>query len=189
MGQVSMSNARSYDLAEAPPSGRRGVAVRPATAEATAAGGRPVRRAPAGETTLSEDVTLTQITSEQARARAASAPVDRISPLAPNTPTVRCCWISQRTPHTPSRSCWIWLESDANPSPGVQGSSTWVPGEGATVVLRFSGAAQYAGNLSVVVGDNASLELVSVQNWSGRPVHAGISPPGSAAMPACAASW
>ncbi|HPJ19335.1 MAG TPA: Fe-S cluster assembly protein SufD [Actinomycetota bacterium] len=175
MGQVSMSNARSYDLAEfPPPSGREEVwrfapraALKPLLEDAPSDG--RLR----WETTLSEDVTLTQITSEQARARAASAPVDRISALAAK--------------HADGAMLLDIPADSSHPEPIVldlvgvgREPVTWGQvlidvgaGAKATVVLRFSGAAQYAGNLSVVVGDNASLELVSVQNWSDDSVHAG----------------
>jgi Fe-S cluster assembly protein SufD len=43
----------------------------------------------------------------------------------------------------------------------------------ATVVLRHTGSALYAGNVSVVVHDGGSLEFVMVQNWADDAVHAG----------------
>ena len=140
---------------------------------------------------LSEDVTLTQITSEQARARAASAPVDRISALAAKHADGAMLLDIPADSSHPSRSCWILLESDANPSPtwghpGAHRRGCRSEGDRGAAVL---GAAQYAGNLSVVVGDNASLELVVCRTGATTPCMPGISPPGSAAMPACAASW
>ncbi|RKS84191.1 Fe-S cluster assembly protein SufD [Motilibacter peucedani] len=42
----------------------------------------------------------------------------------------------------------------------------------ATVVLEHDGAARYGAEVSVVVGDGASLELVSVQGWDDGSVHA-----------------
>ncbi len=40
-----------------------------------------------------------------------------------------------------------------------------------TVVLDHSGSARYLGKLSVLVGDGAALELVSVQGWEGDALH------------------
>ncbi|RZS82793.1 iron-regulated ABC transporter permease protein SufD [Motilibacter rhizosphaerae] len=42
----------------------------------------------------------------------------------------------------------------------------------ATVVLEHSGRARYAGLVSVLVGDGAEVELVSVQGWDAGSVHA-----------------
>ena len=41
----------------------------------------------------------------------------------------------------------------------------------ATVVIEHTGSARYAGCLSVLVGDNAALDLVSVQGWDSDAVH------------------
>ncbi|MGQ0630694.1 MAG: Fe-S cluster assembly protein SufD [Sporichthyaceae bacterium] len=43
----------------------------------------------------------------------------------------------------------------------------------ATVVLDHQGSATYAGNVEVVVGEGASLTLVSVQDWADDTVHLG----------------
>ncbi|MGN6089154.1 MAG: Fe-S cluster assembly protein SufD [Actinomycetales bacterium] len=41
----------------------------------------------------------------------------------------------------------------------------------ATVVLEHTGHAEYAGQVSVLVGDGASLDLVSIQDWDDDAVH------------------
>jgi Fe-S cluster assembly protein SufD len=41
----------------------------------------------------------------------------------------------------------------------------------AVVVLDYSGSATYADNVEIVVGDGASLALVSMQGWAGDTVH------------------
>jgi Fe-S cluster assembly protein SufD len=41
----------------------------------------------------------------------------------------------------------------------------------ATVVLEYTGSATYADNVELVVGDGASLHLVSLQDWAGDAVH------------------
>jgi len=43
----------------------------------------------------------------------------------------------------------------------------------ATVVVEHTGSARYAGNLSVLVGEGAQLDLVSLQLWADDAVHAG----------------
>ncbi len=43
----------------------------------------------------------------------------------------------------------------------------------ATVVLRHEGSGVHAGNVEVVVGDGASLTVVSIQDWADDAVHAG----------------
>ena len=43
----------------------------------------------------------------------------------------------------------------------------------ATVVFQHAGSARYAASTSVLVGDNAQLDLVSVQLWSDDAVHVG----------------
>jgi len=43
----------------------------------------------------------------------------------------------------------------------------------AVVVLDYRGSATYADNVELVVGDGASLSLVSVQDWADDAVHAG----------------
>jgi len=40
-----------------------------------------------------------------------------------------------------------------------------------TVVIEHSGSARYAASVSVLVGDGASLDLVSIQNWDDDAVH------------------
>jgi Fe-S cluster assembly protein SufD len=43
----------------------------------------------------------------------------------------------------------------------------------ATVVLEFSGAATYAGNVEIVTGDGAALTVVSTQDWDDGAIHVG----------------
>lgn len=46
-----------------------------------------------------------------------------------------------------------------------------MPNSRATVILRHSGAAQYAQNVEVIVREGASLRLISVQEWGDAAVH------------------
>lgn len=175
MGQVSITNARSYDLSDFPrPTGREEVwrfapraALKPLLEDAPSDG--RLR----WDTTLFEGVTLTHITSEQARERAASAPVDRVAALAAKHAD------GATLLHIPADSSHpepIVLDLVGTGREPVVWAQTLIDvgvGARATVVLRHSGSAQYAGNLSVVVGDCAHLDLVSVQNWDDDAVHAG----------------
>jgi Fe-S cluster assembly protein SufD len=175
MGQVSMTNARSYDLADFPmPTGREEVwrfapraALKPLLEDVPSDGRLQ------WHTTLSEGVTLTRISSDEARARAASAPVDRIAALAAKHSD------GATLLHIPADSSHpepIVLDlTGTGREPVVWGQTLIEVGQGAraTVVLRHSGSAQYAGNLSIVVGDSANLDLVSVHNWADDAVHAG----------------
>jgi Fe-S cluster assembly protein SufD len=45
------------------------------------------------------------------------------------------------------------------------------PNARATVVLEYTGSATYADNVELVVGDGASLSVVSLQDWAGDAVH------------------
>jgi Fe-S cluster assembly protein SufD len=175
MGQVSMNSARSYDVADFPaPTGREEqwrfaprAALKPLLDDAPSEGHL------AWDTTLPEGVTLREISAAQARERAASAPVDRISALAAK--------------HSGSAMLLEIPAGSDHPEPvildlhGAQGGAVvWGqvlvdvgPDARAVVVLRHTGTAQYAGNISVTVGDNASLEFVTVQKWDDDAVHAG----------------
>jgi Fe-S cluster assembly protein SufD len=123
-------------------------------------------------TTLSDGAVLREISAEEAAGRVASAPVDRISALAAK--------------HT-ERSLLLEVPAGANhPEPiildltGTSREVVWGQtlievgrDAQAIVVLRHNGTAIYGGNVSAVVADGASLELVMVQNWDDDAVHAG----------------
>lgn len=174
MGQVSMTNIRTYDLEEFPvPTGREEVwrfapraALKPLFEDAGSHGRLSL------STTLSDGAVLREITSDEARQRAASAPADRIAALAAK--------------HT-QRSLLLEIPAGADhPEPNildltgtdrevVWGQTLIEVGRDAraTVVLRHNGTAIYGGNVSAVVHDGGSLELVMVQNWADDAVHAG----------------
>ncbi|MEZ5157343.1 MAG: Fe-S cluster assembly protein SufD [Candidatus Nanopelagicales bacterium] len=175
MGEVSMSGLRSYELADFPqPTGREEVwRFAPRTALKGLLDDAGSDGHLEWDTTLPAGVTLTEISSEDARLRAASAPVDRISALAAkHSGGAMLLEIPADSDHPEP----ILLDlQGTGPEPVVWGQVLVEVGHNAraTVVLRHSGSAQYAGNVSVVVKDNASLEFVSVQNWSDDSVHAG----------------
>jgi Fe-S cluster assembly protein SufD len=174
MGEVSMSNLRSYDVADFPvPTGREEVwrfapraALKPLLDDAAAEGHL------VWETVVPEGVTLREITADEARERAASAPVDRISALAAKHAGGA---VLLEIPADTSHPEPIVLDlSGTGREPVVWGQILIEVGAGAraTVALRHSGSAIYAGNVSLVVKDNASLEFITVQNWADDAVHA-----------------
>jgi len=175
MGEVSMSNLRSYDLDDFPmPTGREEVwrfapraALKPLLDDAPSDGHLT------WDAVLPEGLELREISAEEAKRRTASAPVDRISALtAAHAGSAILLEIPAGTDHP--EPVVIDLRGTGR-EPVVWGWTLIEVGAGAraTVVLRHSGTAMYAGNLSAVVGDNASLELISVQSWEDDAVHAG----------------
>ena len=56
---------------------------------------------------------------------------------------------------------------------GAAPSSWPMPNSRATVVLDHHGAAQYAENVEILVGDGADLTVVTVQDWADDAVHVG----------------
>jgi Fe-S cluster assembly protein SufD len=174
MGRVSMNSLRSYDMDQFPPPTGREEQWRfaPRTALKGLLDDAPSDAHLRWRSTLPEGVTLREIPAEQARSHAASAPVDRISALAAK--------------HSGSAMLLTVPADSDHPEPVIldlrgEGREAVVWGQllvdvgrnaRAVVVLRHSGSTQYAGNISVVAHDNASVEFVSVQNWDDDSVHA-----------------
>jgi Fe-S cluster assembly protein SufD len=175
MGEVSMSNLRSYDLADFPvPTGREEVwRFAPRTALKPLFDDAPSEGHLQWETVLPEGVALREISTEEAMRRTASAPVDRISALAAKHAGGA---VLLEIPAGSQHPEPIVLDlSGVGREPVVWGSILIEVGEAAsaTVALRHFGSAMYAGNVSVVVKDGARLEFVSVQSWDDDAVHAG----------------
>lgn len=175
MGAVSMSNLRSYDLAQfPPPTGREEVwrfaprkALKPLLEDAASDGHLT------WSTVLPEGIELREITAEQARARVASAPVDRISALAAHH-SDGAVLLEVPAGEVHSEPMLLDLHGRGR-EPVVWGQTLIEIGRDAKaiVVMRHSGSAMYAGNVSVVLHEGASLEFVMVQNWADDAVHAG----------------
>ena len=175
MGAVSMSNLRSYDVADFPvPTGREEVwRFAPRTALKPMFDDAPSEGHLQWETVLPEGVVLREISTEEATARAASAPVDRISALAAKHAGGA---VLLEIPAGSQHPEPVVLDlSGTGREPVVWGWILIEVGEGAsaTVALRHFGTAMYAGNVSVVVKEGARLEFVSVQAWDDDAVHAG----------------
>ncbi len=123
------------------------------------------------DASLPQGVTTTVLTAAQAQQRAATKPVDRIAVLAAvHAPDAVLVSVPAEADLTepvvlrldgtdPAQVVWgcILIEVGANAR--------------ATVVLEHTGSAQYGAFVSVVVGDGAHLDFVSVQNWRDDAVH------------------
>ncbi|CAI9399137.1 MULTISPECIES: Fe-S cluster assembly protein SufD [Aestuariimicrobium] len=120
---------------------------------------------------FSAPVTVTSLTADEARALAVEAPVDRVSSLA-----------AEQTVHRTH----ISIPANAELSEPVVFTATGVDGRAsdhyvlsvgnfarATVVVKFEGRATYSEKLDVIVGDGASLNLITVQDWADGSVHGG----------------
>ena len=175
MAQLSMTSRRSHDVADFPvPTGREEVwRFAPRTALKPMFDDAPSEGHLQWETVLPEGVVLREISTEEATARAASAPVDRISALAAKHAGGA---VLLEIPAGSQHPEPVVLDlTGTGREPVVWGWILIEVGEGAsaTVALRHFGSAMYAGNVSVVVKESARLEFVSVQAWDDDAVHAG----------------
>ncbi|GAB3822322.1 Fe-S cluster assembly protein SufD [Tessaracoccus terricola] len=120
---------------------------------------------------LPEGVTVTEISSDEARGLAVEAPVDRVSAVAADR--------SGRRTH-------IQIPADGDYTEPIVFTAT---GNGevardhfilsvgtnarATVIFRFEGSALFAEKSDFIVGEGAQLNLVTVQDWADDAVHGG----------------
>ncbi|MEO5652995.1 MAG: Fe-S cluster assembly protein SufD [Marmoricola sp.] len=125
------------------------------------------------ETTLPDGVTLSRITSEQAVAMGELAPNDRPSALAAAKAG------GAMLLDVPSE-----LEADRSVVLKLHGESledlVWgqlVIRVGAfakvTIIIEHTGSARYAATTSVLVGDGAQVNVLSIQDWADDAVHLG----------------
>lgn len=175
MGKVSMTNLRSWDVADFPmPTGQEEQwrfaarkALKPLLDDAAADGRLE------WNTTLPDGIELRHIDADEVRRRAASAPVDRISALAAKHSDGG---LLLEIPADSSHPEPLLLDATGTGrEPATWGQVLIEVGANARaiVVMRYTGSAIYGANISVVVHDNASLEFVSVQNWDDDAVQAG----------------
>jgi Fe-S cluster assembly protein SufD len=116
-------------------------------------------------------VTVEKVERGDPRIGAAYVPADRVSALA-------FASFSQATVITVpagtdgTRPTWISVHG-ADVSRTAYGHTlvTLGPDSSAVVVLEHAGGATFADNLELVVGDNASLVVISLQEWDGDAVH------------------
>ncbi|MGA4508595.1 Fe-S cluster assembly protein SufD [Propionibacteriaceae bacterium G1746] len=118
-----------------------------------------------------EGVTVTELTAEQARDLAVEAPVDRIAALAAEQTVYRT---HIDVPAEAELTKPVVFTAKGNQG---QARDHYVLTVGrfakATVVVKFEGTATYAEKLDVVVGDGATLNLITVQDWAEGAVHGG----------------
>jgi Fe-S cluster assembly protein SufD len=121
--------------------------------------------------TLPAGVTLTEVPTGQAQAAMASAPIDRIAVLAakhaPATTVIS-------VPKEAELAEPVLLDLHGTDGSAVAWGSILIEVGAfakATVVLRHTGSAIYGAHVNVVVGDGASVDFVSVQNWADDAVH------------------
>ncbi len=122
-------------------------------------------------TELPEGVTLDPIGLDEAKSLAVEAPVDRVAALA----ALNASYAARLD---------IPAETELTDPVIVRGRGqgddvadhlviTVGANAKATVVLRFEGEARYAEKTDVVVGDGASLNLVTIQDWADGSLHGG----------------
>lgn len=173
--QQTLAGTRSFDVADfAVPTGREEVwRFTPKAAFKPLFDDAPSDGQLAWETSLPAGVTLTEVSAEAAAAASPGAPIDRVAVLAakhsgtamrlhiPAEADLREPVVVNLTGVDAGRVVWGQLLIEV----GHHAS--------ATIVLRHAGAAHYGSFTSVSVGDGASLDLVSLQEWDDEAVHAG----------------
>ena len=123
------------------------------------------------EADLPTGVTHTQITAKQAAALGEFKPLDRMAALAvQNAQSVSLFEIAENVdldrPVTiklagDSASDVVWGHTVVNVKPNAR----------AVLVFEYTGSAQYAANLSVLVAPGAKVDYVTLQNWNDDAVH------------------
>lgn len=120
---------------------------------------------------LPSPLTLEQITPEQARSLAAEAPVDRIAALAAaNASSVTRLTVPADTQVAEP----VVITGTGN---GGQVAEHLVVTVGAhaqvTIVFRFTGSVRFAHKLDLTVGDGATVNFVTIQDWADDTLHGG----------------
>ena len=150
------------------------MAVHPARAPARPA--RRHRRSPAARSsstsTPPDGVTVETVGRDDARLGRTGAPVDRVAAAAWSAFTeATVVTVAQRGRARPSGRGSRCAASPPTPRPTGTSSSTSKPFAQAVVVLDHVGSATLADNVEVVVGDGATLTVVSLQDWADDAVH------------------
>ncbi len=124
-------------------------------------------------TDLPAGVTVSSLTPAQAEARAASAPVDRIAVLAAKHAGET---VLVSVPAGADLADPAVLRLHGTDAAHVAWGSVLIEvgaNARATIVMEHTGSAQYGAHVSVVTGDGAHVDFVSVQNWADDSVHGG----------------
>jgi len=122
-------------------------------------------------TTLPGAVSLEPISSELARELSVEAPIDRISALAAlNSGQGRQLDIPADT----ELSEPILLTGNGTGGPVAEHLVITVGARAqATIVLRYTGSAQFADKTDLVVGDGANVTFVAIADWAADATHGG----------------
>jgi len=125
------------------------------------------------ETSLPEGVTLTEITAEQAVELGELAPNDRPSALAVAR-AGGALLLDIPAEAEPDAPVWLKLHGESVDDL-VWGQLLIRFGRfsKATVVLEHTGSARYSATTTVVVGDSANANVLSLQDWDDDAVHLG----------------
>jgi Fe-S cluster assembly protein SufD len=127
----------------------------------------------AWESRLPSGVALGEIGLDEAKALGIPAPMDRVSAMAVNR-AGRVALIDVPADVALDGPVVIGLNG-ADAQSTVFGHLVFRIGARAraTVVLRHTGAARYGSSVSVLVGEGATLNFVSLQDWDDGAIHAG----------------
>ncbi len=120
-----------------------------------------------------EGVRVSEISTDEAIALGGAAPVDRIAALAV-AHSEGAVLIDVARDTRLDRPVVVQLSGSA-PDDLVWGHVVVRVGQGAEAIVVFehTGSARYTASTQVLVGDNASLQLASLQLWDDDAVHAG----------------
>ncbi len=119
---------------------------------------------------LPAGVTVTTITTDEAKALGGIAPLDRVAALAvAQAPEVTLVEINGEL-DAPARigfsgenaDTQVWAHTVVTVAPFSKG----------TLVLDYAGSAKYAAQVTYLIGDGAQLDVVSLADWENDAVHA-----------------
>ncbi len=165
----------SYDLGDHPaPTGREEIwRFTPLKRLRGILDGEPSEAQLDWDTTLPEGVTLTQVTSEEARRLGELAPNDRPSALA--VEMAAGAHLLDVPAETELTEPVVLRLTGQGADDLVWGHVVLRVGAfaKATIVLVHTGSARYSATTSVLVGDGAQVNVVSLQDWDDDAVHLG----------------
>ena len=118
-----------------------------------------------------EGVTVESVERGDARLGRTGAPTDRVAAAA-YTATDRATVVTVAQEAAPDRPVWVSVRGeDAAAAAYAHLVVDVKPFARAVVVLDHAGSATLADNVEIVVGDNAVVTLVSLQDWADDAVH------------------
>lgn len=165
----------SFDLADHPlPTGREEVwRFTPMKRLRGLLDGQPSADHLRWEAVLPDGVTTSTISSDEVKGLGVLAPVDRPSALAANL-AGEAVKITVPAGHEVAEPLVVRLHG-TDPSALVYGQLVFDLGANSsvTIVLRHTGSARYAASVSLLVGEGAKVNFVSLQDWDDDAVHVG----------------